>query len=167
MILMVVSGGQTGADQSGWRAAKKVGFVTGGMMPQGFRTEDESGKGDSYHPEFKELYGAKESHSRSYPVRTEYNVYHSSVTLYFRRNRRDSAGLVCTRNAANKHFKPFWDLGDSRYSGLCPYGLFKKFRLFDYKILNVAGTRESSDPGIGQWAEGYLTEFLEYCLNRA
>jgi Circularly permutated YpsA SLOG family len=37
----VVSGGQTGADQAGWRAARAVGLATGGWMPYGFLTEAE------------------------------------------------------------------------------------------------------------------------------
>jgi hypothetical protein len=37
----VVSGGQTGADQAGWRAARASGIATGGWMPEGFLTEAE------------------------------------------------------------------------------------------------------------------------------
>ena len=40
MIDRVISGGQTGADQAGWRAAKASGIPTGGWMPKGFLTED-------------------------------------------------------------------------------------------------------------------------------
>ena len=34
MIELVISGGQTGADQAGWRSAKKAGIATGGYMPK-------------------------------------------------------------------------------------------------------------------------------------
>ena len=30
----VITGGQTGADQAGWRSAQAVGITTGGWMPQ-------------------------------------------------------------------------------------------------------------------------------------
>ena len=52
MLDKVISGGQTGADQAGWRAARAVGIPTGGWMPLGFLTED------SPRPEFADLYGA-------------------------------------------------------------------------------------------------------------
>ena len=40
MLERVISGGQTGADQAGWRAARAFGIPTGGAMPKGFLTED-------------------------------------------------------------------------------------------------------------------------------
>ena len=52
MIERVLSGGQSGADQASWRAAKTHGIPTGGAMPKGFRTED------GPRPEFAERYGA-------------------------------------------------------------------------------------------------------------
>ena len=35
MISRVISGGQTGADQAGWRAAKRCGIATGGEWMEG------------------------------------------------------------------------------------------------------------------------------------
>jgi Circularly permutated YpsA SLOG family len=37
--MKIISGGQTGADQAGWRAAKACGLETGGWMPKGWKTE--------------------------------------------------------------------------------------------------------------------------------
>jgi hypothetical protein len=54
MLERIVSGGQSGSDQAGWRAAKALGIATGGWMPSGFLTE--SGP----RPEFAGLYGARE-----------------------------------------------------------------------------------------------------------
>ena len=39
MAILIISGGQTGADMAGLMAAKKVGFNTGGFAPKGFKTE--------------------------------------------------------------------------------------------------------------------------------
>jgi hypothetical protein len=39
VLTKVISGGQTGADQAGWRAARAFGIPTGGWMPLEFRTE--------------------------------------------------------------------------------------------------------------------------------
>ena len=54
MLERIVSGGQTGADQAGWRAAKALGIATGGWMARRFLTED------GPRPEFRKLYGAVE-----------------------------------------------------------------------------------------------------------
>ena len=54
MLGKVITGGRTGADQAGWRAACAHGIITGGAMPKGDRTED------GPRPEFAELYGAVE-----------------------------------------------------------------------------------------------------------
>ena len=36
MLEKIISGGQTGADQAAWRAAKAFGVPTGGWMPKDF-----------------------------------------------------------------------------------------------------------------------------------
>jgi hypothetical protein len=40
VLAKVISGGQRGADQAGWRAARALGIPTGGWMPLEFRTEN-------------------------------------------------------------------------------------------------------------------------------
>jgi Circularly permutated YpsA SLOG family len=77
MLTKVISGGQTGADQAGWRAAKAAGLETGGWMPLGFLTEE------GPRPEFAELYGARETRTDHYPVRTEANAMESDRRLWF------------------------------------------------------------------------------------
>jgi hypothetical protein len=57
----VITGGQTGADQAAWRVARAFGIPTGGWMPLGFLTETADGKGAEPHPEFADLYGARET----------------------------------------------------------------------------------------------------------
>ena len=52
MIQKVVTGGQTGAEQAAWVAARRAGIVTGGYMPRGFLTEDGPA------PRLGALYGA-------------------------------------------------------------------------------------------------------------
>jgi hypothetical protein len=68
MLDKIITGGQTGADQTGVRSAKAFGIPTGGFMPLGFRTED------GPRPEFAELYGAVVTATDNYCVRTEANV---------------------------------------------------------------------------------------------
>jgi Circularly permutated YpsA SLOG family len=54
MLEWIVSGGQTGADQGGERAARVCGSATGGRRPRGFLTEDRP------RPDGADLYGARE-----------------------------------------------------------------------------------------------------------
>ena len=54
MLDRVVSGGQTGADQADWRAARTSGIATGGWTTAGFLTEAKP------RPEFVEMIVAEE-----------------------------------------------------------------------------------------------------------
>ena len=58
MVTMVISGGQTGADQAGWRAAEACGIPTGGWMPRGFLTEEGTERWFAHDViiEFEEIY---------------------------------------------------------------------------------------------------------------
>lgn len=145
MIDKVVSGGQTGADQAGWRAAKAVGIPTGGFMPKGWITED------GPRPEFAALYCASEFATRNYPARTERNVAGSDVTLWF--GDATSAGGKQTSLACAKHMRHFFDV-----SGMTPTQVAFQFGTHDgeWNIVNVAGNRESKHPGIGERTERFL-----------
>jgi hypothetical protein len=77
MLVKVISGGQTGADQAGWRAARMFDIPTGGFMPRGFLTED------GPRPDFAELFGAVEMPTPDYRARTEQNVRDSDATVWF------------------------------------------------------------------------------------
>ena len=68
MLERVVTGGQSGSDQAGWRAAKALGIPTGGWMAAGFATED------GPRPDFAGLYGAVEHPSPDYPSRRLANL---------------------------------------------------------------------------------------------
>jgi Circularly permutated YpsA SLOG family len=73
----VVSGGQTGADQAGGRAAKALGIATGGRMPSGFLTEA------GPRPGFAERFGAVEGPGAGDPERTRANARDSDATAWF------------------------------------------------------------------------------------
>jgi len=75
--IVIISGGQTGADQGALEAASLVGFTTGGFIPKGFKTE----KGSM--PELGEKYKLVESTSPDYIYRTQLNAMSSSLTLWF------------------------------------------------------------------------------------
>lgn len=148
-IIKVISGGQTGVDQAAWRAAKACGIETGGWMPKGFLTED------GPRPEFAELYGAKEWANDSYPERTCQNVYTADVTLWI--GRSWSPGCICTKRAAEYYSKAFISAGVNEVVDAKNLEFLAEFGSL---TLNVAGHRESRDPGIGGRVEGYLKFIL-------
>jgi hypothetical protein len=147
MIEREISGGQTGADQAAWRAAKAVGIPTGGWMPRGFLTED------GPCPKFAELYGAVETLSATYPPRTQKNVEDSDATVWF--GEVDTPGAMATLYAGTITGKPFEPVipGSTRPSQLAAWIIEH-----DVRTLNVAGNRESRSPGIGAKVERFLAE---------
>lgn len=152
MSIKVISGGQTGADQAGWRAAKRCGLETGGWMPKGFLTEA------GPRPEFAEMYGAKEHPSREYRGRTISNIGLADGTLLFGDPR--SAGAKLAQ----------WVIDDldgthmlrciETRSAFPPFRAVEAIRRWKIRALNVAGNRESKAPGIGAWVEEYLVEMF-------
>ena len=77
MFERIITGGQTGADQGAWRAAKAAGLPTGGTLPAGFMTEA------GPRPEFVELCGADECPNPDPATRTRINVRESVATIWF------------------------------------------------------------------------------------
>jgi hypothetical protein len=162
MIELVISGGQTGADQAGWRAAKASAIKTCGWMPKGFKTED------GPRPEFAEMYGAKEDHSSQYPPRTRANVNAACVCIWF--GNPKSPGGKLTLDWARMR-GAFTYVVESSRSEWQPtplarhiYNAFEQQKHFPKgppgsgRAINIAGNRESSAPGIGAWVEAYLIE---------
>lgn len=159
--MKVISGGQTGADQAGWRAAKMAGLETGGWMPKVFKTEA------GPRPEFAELYGAQEHSSPAYPPRTRANVQWADATLVFDTSggaanlKGLSPGSKLTVELARELDRPSLimvtrldeAIGPERAPAIALWLLDRKVH-----VLNIAGNRESKAPGIGAWVEKYLTD---------
>jgi Circularly permutated YpsA SLOG family len=147
MLEVIISGGQTGADQAAWRAAIASGLKTSGWMPRGFLTED------GLRPEFAELYGAHEMQTLNYRLRTERNVRESDATLWF--GSTDTPGATATLDAINLMGKP------SKI--ILPESSIRPPLIADWlarnnsiRRLNCAGNRESKEPGIGSKVETFL-----------
>lgn len=153
MVQMIISGGQTGADQAGLAAAITLGLKTGGWVPKGYRTE----KGAM--PVLKKL-GLREHWSSAYPPRTELNVRESDGTLLF--GRSSSPGSKLTMRLAEKHNKPLylirWTGG--RVSSKDEAGFRQWLIDNEIAILNVAGNREEKNPGITTAVHDFLVEIL-------
>lgn len=143
-ITRIISGGQTGADRGGLDAALELGIPTGGMAPLRYRTED------GPDPSLKD-YGLAESSSSIYGVRTKWNVTNSDGTVIF--GKATSPGSKLTADYCIQ-------LG--KYCTINP--TIKAFRAWVHKngieTLNVAGNRESTNPGIHDRVVRFLVEAL-------
>lgn len=145
----VISGGQTGADQAGLRAAKIFGLETGGWLPKGCRTLD--------GPRFDLLtdFNMVEHISSSYAPRTEANVRDSDATIRFATT-FSSAGEICTKKAINWYKKPSKSINTNNPIDVAEIALWIKENNFE--TLNVAGNSEETSPGIGDFVFDYLLE---------
>jgi hypothetical protein len=151
MVDKIISGGQTGADQAAWRSARAFGVPTGGWMPKGFLTED------GPRPEFIEQYGAAEMPTESYPARTAQNVRESDGTLWF--GETTTSGAQATVGACQKFGKPCLPIDPG--ASFEPSHVAQWIAENRIRTLNVAGNRESEEPGIGDRVERFLGQVLQ------
>ena len=170
MLRKVISGGQTGADQGGLYAAKLCGLETGGAIPKGFLTENGA------MPELKELFNLEEHSSAHYPPRTLLNVAESDGTVRIAVN-FSTAGEKCTLRACKDLQKPYFDIKVVsedvsiffREDNIEKTKVMQKYKDVinectkwiqenNIKILNVAGNRESTSPGLCQFVSSFLTQ---------
>lgn len=150
MIIGIVSGGQTGADQAGLRAARKLGLKTGGFCPHGFVTE--AGPQAWLGP----TYGLVETATEDYSERTEMNVTISTGTVIFG---SPSAGSNLTQQLCKELEKPcLWLKEYQQVSAQAHFRLWAERN--HITVLNVAGNRERKSPGIGIAVERFLIEAI-------
>jgi hypothetical protein len=154
MLEKVISGGQTGADAGGLRAAQKCGLKTGGWLPKGCVTQNGSDRG------LIAQFGMLEHDKAGYPPRTEANVRDSDATIRLASNFR-SAGEVCTLKSLKWYKKPYLDID---IKNPLPVSVVAAWiREKNVKTLNVAGNAESTSPGIGAAVEAYLEQVFNQC----
>ena len=103
MELVVCSGGQIGSDVAGLRAAKEVGFKTGGWLPKGCITLD------GPRPDRIEEFGMQEHSESGYPPRTWRNVAETDATIRIATSFL-TRGEICTKNAITHYNKPSLDI---------------------------------------------------------
>lgn len=144
----IVSGGQTGVDRAALDAAIFLEIEHGGWCPQGRRAED--GRIDS-------VYQLTETNEADYAVRTEQNVIDSDGTLILHFG-KISGGTKLTLKLAKRHNRPCLalDLAGEvdhalRITHVCDWIIRENIQ-----VLNVAGPRESSSPGITKRSEEFL-----------
>jgi len=145
MLEKLISGGQTGADIAALDVALRFGFPHGGWCPKGRRSLDGP---------IPLRYQLIETPSSSYLQRTEWNVRDSDGTVVFTLAAEVTGGSLRTIGFSRKHGKPCLHL--SHALGSLGYRdrseLLQDFvREHGIRHLNVAGSRESKEPGIHRW----------------
>lgn len=155
MILKVISGGQTGVDRAALDAAIWLGFPHGGWCPAGRHAEDGC---------IPERYELSETDAPDYAARTRLNVRDADATLLLSRKRL-TGGSALTRDIAQELKRPYLHIRlDKKPS---PEQVRVWIQGHVGSTLNMAGPRESEDPGIGETSQQFLIRVLSQSANNA
>lgn len=147
--MKIVSGGQTGVDRAALDVAIGLGLACGGWCPKGRKAEDGAISGD---------YPLKETKSADYAERTRLNVRDSDATLVLTRG-TPTGGTALTLVFAEELGRPSLVIELEADGG---GGEADAARVRDWmaaagvKTLNLAGPRESKNPGIYEDAVRFL-----------
>jgi len=148
MIEKIVSGAQTGADRGALDVAIRHGFPHGGWCPKGRKAEDRI---------IGLQYNLIETPTDNYLQRTEWNVRDTGGTVVFTLSETVSGGSLRTIEFCKKHKKPAAHI--SRSAKYKPADALPRFVAEQkIKVLNVAGPRESKEPGVGLWGYQVLED---------
>ena len=147
-LTKIISGGQTGVDRAALDAAIAAGIPHGGWCPRGRLAED---------GRIPDRYALRELDSPDYAARTEQNVLDSDGTLILHTGDL-SGGTLLTHRLARRHHRPCLTIDLTRPASSAP--LHSWLAAHAIEILNIAGPRESSEPGIYGLAVEYLASAL-------
>jgi len=140
----VVSGGQTGVDRAALDAARATDVPIGGWCPQGRRAED---------GEIPDRYPLTETPSDVYAQRTAWNVRDSDGTLIIIASRLEG-GTALTKREAEKRGRPALLVRRDEPDAVARIRAW--IEEHEICVLNVAGPRESEEPGIYEAARTLL-----------
>ena len=151
-IKCIISGGQTGADRGGLDAAIFLQIPHGGCCPAGRLAED------GFIPL---RYNMTELFSKNYALRTEQNVVDADLTLIFTYG-TPTYGSLLTVSMARKHSKLYLciDLNNDDSCIIPELLQFLQIHIQPLSVVNIAGSRESSAPGIQKRVFYILTTVL-------
>jgi hypothetical protein len=146
----IISGGQNGADTAALDWAMARGIEHGGWCPKGRKSE--SGPIDA-------RYCLSETPTASYLQRTEWNVRDSDATLIFTPDDQLDGGSKRTAEFADRHGKPWLHFR----LGIHPKFIARFLSRHKVRVLNVAGKRASTAPGV----YALVTDSLSAALSTA
>jgi hypothetical protein len=141
----LISGAQTGADRAALDFAIGHAIPHGGWCPKGRRAED---------GRIPPRYQLTETPSKDYEQRTRWNVRDSDATLIISTSPKLTGGSEYTLRHAEELNRPCLHLHPGNDDPQTIKTFLEKNRV---KTLNIAGPRESGDPGIYH----YVTAVLE------
>lgn len=149
-ITKIISGCQTGADRAALDVAIERRLPHGGWCPKGRKAEDGP---------IEAKYDLTETPNANYLQRTEWNVRDTDGTIVFTITKEITGGSMRTVEFARKHNKPCLhvSLADSKPSESKVTEFIKQHGI---KLLNIAGPRESKEPGINEWVKMVLDRAL-------
>jgi len=156
---LIVSGGQTGADRAALDFAIAHDIPHGGFCPRGRKAEDGP---------IPDRYSLTETKTDEYPERTRQNIAMADATVIFAtvpeaeliQIRRSGSGL--TVREAKKQGRPYVVLSHFPDVKADADELAAFLHRQNPKTLNVAGSRESSQPGVA----AHVAAVLELCAQR-
>ena len=146
--IKIVSGGQTGVDRAALDFALVNGIPCGGWCPRGRKAEDGP---------IHELYPLEEMPTEAYSLRTEQNILDSDGTLILYDRKIDRGTRMTIRLCLNLK-KPVLFISldaEDNFDEIRDW--IKHYRV---KVLNIAGPRESSDPGIYRKSFSFLEDLF-------
>lgn len=152
--MRIVSGGQTGVDRAALDVAMGLHIPVGGFCPRGRRAED---------GRVPDRYPLVELAARDYASRTAKNVEKGDATLVIYRE-QITPGSAFTLRICTDLRKPCHSVDLARLPAIT-FHLAQKWLedqrdKFDPFTLNIAGSRESSAPGIYEEASAFLRALL-------
>jgi len=148
LVKKIISGGQTGVDRAGLDVALESGIPCGGWCPRGRRAVDGA---------IPAIYPLVETDDRDYSYRTRLNVLDADGTLILNRGEL-SGGTRLTAEIAETEGKPCLVVELDRSPD--PSAVLRWLQLNAVRILNVAGPREETQPGIHDAALGFLRKLF-------
>ncbi|MEI8291000.1 MAG: putative molybdenum carrier protein [Verrucomicrobiota bacterium] len=149
--IIIISGGQTGADRAAldWAIAHDVPH--GGWCPKGRRAEDGP---------LAAQYQLQETPTANYLQRTEWNIRDSDATVIFSIAPKLTGGSLKTAALAAKHKKLMLHL--AFYNGAPNAELLRNFVTRNrVSRLNVAGPRASKEPEVAAFVRVVLYETFD------
>ena len=151
-VLMIISGGQTGADRAGLDFAISRGIKHGGWCPKGRLAEDGI---------IPEKYCLIETSTNLYPQRTKQNVKDSDATIVFT-DTHMSRGAMLTITCCETFKKPYFIIPiTSADDEAAKDSLLEWLVKIKPRILNIAGARASKCPQIHKFVTTMLNSVLE------
>jgi len=146
--MKIISGGQTGTDRAALDAAIHLNLPHGGWCPAGRRAEDGC---------IGPIYRLKETRTHDYTCRTRWNVRDADATLILHRGNLQG-GTAYTIACAKRLYKPCLTINleyQPHIQEILDWLMENKV-----KTLNIAGPRESKQPGIYKNAYDFLVSLL-------